>query len=223
MDPMSMEEDGTRTARLLNRRSLTNRIFEIQLSRPHGFRFLPGQWVRLFLEASSRDYSLVSAPEDAALAFCIRQVHGGRISPLLAEAEKGASFSITGPHGYFIYRNSNRRAVFVATGVGIAPFVSMARAGIAGFILLHGVRKPTDLIYGDVFSKSAERYIPCISEPGATVSGAFHGRVTDFLEKHLWPDAYDFYLCGRSEMIRDATLIADERFPGAPVYAETFY
>ncbi len=35
--------------------------------------------------------------------------------------------------------------------------------------------------------------------------------------------SYDLYLCGRQEMIRDATLMADERFPGSLVFSEFFY
>lgn len=35
--------------------------------------------------------------------------------------------------------------------------------------------------------------------------------------------AYDFYLCGCREMIRDVTLLVDERFPGSYIYTELFY
>ena len=45
----------------------------------------------------------------------------------------------TGPHGYFTFRDFRLKPVFVATGTGIAPFVSMVRAGAKGFIVLHGV------------------------------------------------------------------------------------
>jgi benzoate/toluate 1,2-dioxygenase reductase subunit len=44
-----------------------------------------------------------------------------------------------------------------------------------------------------------------------------------FLEKNLIPGRYDFYLCGRREMIRDVTFLVDEKFPGALVFTETFY
>ena len=51
----------------------------------------------------------------------------------------------------------------------------------------------------------------------------FHGRVTDYLRDKLPVTAYDFYLCGRREMIRDVTLLVDERFPGSHIYTEPFY
>jgi len=54
-------------------------------------------------------------------------------------------------------------------------------------------------------------------------AGSFAGRVTDYLETELPPLPYDFYLCGRSDMIRDATLLVDERFSDSYVYTEIFY
>jgi hypothetical protein len=52
---------------------------------------------------------------------------------------------------------------------------------------------------------------------------AFRGNVTEYLEQHLTPGAYDFYLCGRSEMIRDVTHLIDIRFPESLVFTELFY
>ena len=44
-----------------------------------------------------------------------------------------------------------------------------------------------------------------------------------YLKDKLPVEACDFYLCGRREMIRDATLLVDERFPGSYIYTELFY
>jgi benzoate/toluate 1,2-dioxygenase reductase subunit len=52
---------------------------------------------------------------------------------------------------------------------------------------------------------------------------AFGGNVVQYLQQHLEPKAYDFYLCGRREMIWDATLLIDARFPESLVYTELFY
>jgi benzoate/toluate 1,2-dioxygenase reductase subunit len=51
----------------------------------------------------------------------------------------------------------------------------------------------------------------------------FYGRVTEYLEKQLSLDSYDFYLCGRQEMIRDVTAVVDERFPKSLIYTEVFF
>jgi NAD(P)H-flavin reductase len=131
-------------------------------------------------------------------------------------------FDISGPYGYFTHRRSMRPIVLVATGTGIAPFVSMVRSGLKNFTLLHGVRSPENLYYASLFKATAACYIACLSG-GDHFREDFSGRVTDYLNTHLPVGPYDFYLCGRSDMIRDTTLIVDDRFPGSCVYTEIYY
>ena len=211
------------TSELIERRWLSNKSFEITLTKPKCFGYIPGQWIRLNQNAVERDYSLVSSPTDPNLALCIRNIERGILSAGLSNAPVGSRFNFNGPHGYFTHRPSNRPAVFVATGTGLAPFVSMARSGVAGFILLHGVDSAEDLYYATIFQSAAKQYIPCISETDSLSGEYFRGRVTDYLRKNLAAGLYDFYLCGRREMIRDVTLLVDEKFPGSFLFTETFY
>lgn len=213
----------THSAVLLKRQWLSDKSFEIMISSPPGFQFAPGQRISLSLGGHTRDYSIVSAPQEAELIFCIRGVAGGKLSTLLSVADMGAPLSFYGPHGYFTFRPSSRPAVFVATGTGIAPFCSMARAGISDFTLLHGVHRMEDLYYANQFQQRARTYVPCLTQTGQFPEKAFNGKVTEYMERHLPSGAYDFYLCGRREMIRDATLLIDERFPDSLVYTEMFY
>ena len=214
---------STYIAALLKRRWLSKKTFEIILSLPPAFTFKPGQRISLSLDGYERDYSIVSAPKESELTLCIGKVAGGRLSALLSVADTGTSLSVNGPYGYFTYKPSPRPAVFVATGTGIAPFCSMARSGISGFTILHGVRLPDDLYYASLFQQSAKNYIPCLSEAKKLPADSFQGNVTQYLEQHLESKAYDFYLCGGREMVRDVTLLIDERFLGSLVYTELFY
>jgi len=208
---------------LIERRWLSNKSFEITLTKPKFFEFMPGQWIRLIHGPVERDYSLVSAPTDPNLALCIRNIEGGILSPGLSNAPVGSRFNFNGPHGYFTFRPSIRPAVFVATGTGLAPFVSMARSGVTGFILLHGVSSVADLYYASVFQSAAKQYVPCISETGKLSGEYFQGRVTDYLRKNLAAGLYAFSLCGRREMIRGVTFLLDAAFPGSLIFTETFY
>jgi benzoate/toluate 1,2-dioxygenase reductase subunit len=223
MNPVLQSRNSTLLqARLLNRRWLSDKAFEIDLAKPPSFRFLPGQRICLSHEDGERDYSLISAPKDELLTLCIRYVKEGRVSPFLATAPVGTSLWFTGPRGYFTYKPSQRPAIFVATGTGIAPFVSMSRSGLRGFTLLHGVRSVTDLYYEAFFRSVSSRYVPCITQ-ASEGEGIFRGRVTDYVNSKMPRKAYDFYLCGRAEMIRDVTLLVDAHFPRSLVYTETFY
>jgi len=205
---------------------LSANTFELRLARPEGFAFRAGQHIRLQWKGLERDYSLTSAPEDAPLAILIRHVPEGALTPFLASLEPGAEIAFSGPRGHFAFRPSDRPAVFVATGTGIAPFAAMVRSGVRDFLLLHGVRVEEDLYYEDLFRAAAGEVVPCLTGPGSGQSlrpGAFPGRVTAYLGANLPQGAYDFYLCGRAEMIRDVTLLVDEAFPGSRVYAEIFF
>mgnify|MGYP001031662241 FL=1 len=213
---------GFRT-HLTARRLLAPDAFELSLARPRGFTFTPGQRVRVSLAGAERDYSIASAPAEKLIRLCIRRVEKGTLSARLAEMAVGEGLAFSGPHGYFIFRPSARQAVFVATGTGIAPFCAMAAAGTSGFILLHGAATEQELFYRDLLRDKAAAYVACLSAGPAAAPGRYAGRVTDYLQRRLPPAAYDFYLCGRQEMIRDATLLADERFPGSLVFSETFY
>jgi ferredoxin-NADP reductase len=216
----------TYSVRLLKRRRLDESAFEFTFSRPDGFSFRAGQCIRFEHPSAERDYSLVNAPAAAELQVCVRILQGGRFTPRLARAALHSRFDISGPHGYFIFQPSERPPVFVATGTGIAPFVAMARSGVRGFTLLHGAREAAGLYYQDEMRAAASGYMACLSGTAASAAApaeAFAGRVTAYLEAHLPPGAYDFYLCGRSEMIRDVTLLADRRFGASLVRSEIFF
>jgi NAD(P)H-flavin reductase len=88
------------------------------------------------------------------------------------------------------------------------------------------VRTTEELYYRSDFGAAASLYVPCLSHPlpGSVLPpGVYRGWVSGYLREHLPTGAYDFYLCGRREMIRDVTLLVDERFPDSLVYAEIFY
>lgn len=208
---------------LIGSRWLSKNSFEITLTKPKSFVYIPGQWIRLIHHGVERDYSLVSAPADPNLALCIRKVEGGMLSPDLSNEPVGSQFSFNGPHGYFTFRPSARSAIFVATGTGLAPFVSMVRSNVTGFILLHGVKTASEIYYESEFKSTAEQYVPCISATDRVSDAHFRGRVIDYLRKYLSTGQYDFYLCGHREMIRDVTFLVDEKFAGSLIFTEIFY
>lgn len=212
--------------KLLQRRWLSKYVFEIELTRPPDWDFKPGQTICFIHGSLERYYSLLSIPGAATLEICVYSVPGGIFSPVLADAEIGTTFDATGPHGYFTFNHSERTPVFVATGTGIAPFVSMGRSGIAGFTLLHEVESTAELCYQDLFREIESHYFPCLTETssaGPVPPDTFHGRAAEFIKKNLPPAEYDFYLCGERKMTREVTLLVDEQFPGSFVFKEVFY
>jgi benzoate/toluate 1,2-dioxygenase reductase component len=200
-------------------------ILEVHMRRPAGFNFLPGQFLRVIMDDYQRDYTIVSGSDAETLDFCIAMVAGGRFSDAMGKAKEGDSFRLCGPHGHFIFQGSAYPPVFVATGTGVAPFVAFCRNGASDALLLHGVTTPGQLIYRHLLEPHVRAYVPCISgpfNPHGSLAEAFAGRVTAYLETMLAPGTYDFYLCGQSGMIRDATALIDERFDGSRLFIENF-
>lgn len=217
---------SSHTIAVTGRRWLTEHTFEIRFQRPAGYHYLPGQKIGFVDGASSRDYTPLGPADDPELVFCVRRVSAGRFSNRLAGAKAGEHFQVTAPFGYFIFKSTPRPAVFVATGTGIAPFVAFARDGARGFNLLHGVRSDAELYYRRELSAAARSYVPCISGTVRTGHGGpqgYPGRVTAWLSEKLPAGSYDFFLCGRGDMIREAMGIIDARFEGSYVFTETFF
>lgn len=218
--------DRRYTATLLNRAYLSENVFEIDLSRPDSLDFIPGHNIRLYYNDLERYYSIVNKPDEQRLTLLVRRVDGGTVSNVLASADIGTQFELTGPHGYFNFSPSSRPPVFVATDTGIAPFVSMARSGIQDFILFHEIDHPQNLYYESVFRRSRCQFFPCVlgaNAAGQGLAGALQVNVSECVRKELRSGEFDFYLCGRRKMIRDLTKLVDDSFPGSLVYREVFF
>ena len=218
--------DRRYTVTLVNRIHLSDKTFEIELTRPDSLGFVPGHNIRFLYNDLERYYSIISKPNEPRLKLLVRFVDGGIFSKVLATADIGTHFELTGPHGYFTFKPSSRPSVFVATDTGIAPFVCMARSGIQDFTLFHEIDHPENLYFGSVFRQSGCQYFPCVSGPVSAdrmPPGALQGNVSECVRKELRSGEFDFYLCGRSKMIRDMTKLVDESFPGSLVYREVFF
>lgn len=216
------------SARLVGKHNLSRDTFELRFQRPAGYEVTAGQKIRFFHGRITRDYTLVNGPEQEELAICVRRVEDGRFSPSLTGAEVGTLFQISAPFGYFTYQPTSRPSVFIGTGTGIAPYVAFVRSGVSGFHLLHGARTREELYYSDELAAAAQNYVACLSgETHQSVwdirNGVLAGHVTTYLENHMAAGAYDFYLCGRGDMIEAATHIIDRRFPEALIFTEQFY
>jgi ferredoxin-NADP reductase len=216
------------SVRLIGKHQLSRDTVELRFQRPAGCEVTAGQKIRFFYNRITRDYTLVSGPDQEELAICVRRVNHGRFSPYLTEAAVGTVFQISAPFGYFTYQPTSRPSVLIATGTGIAPFVAFVRSGVSGFHLLQGARFREDLYYRSELEAAAGSYVACLSgetdqSPAEPGDGFFPGHVTTYLEDHLAAGNYDFYLCGRGDMLEKATHIIDRRFPEPIVFTEQFY
>jgi ferredoxin-NADP reductase len=177
-------------------------IFRFALERD--FHFMPGQYATLWLthegKTIARPYTIASSPsESRVLEFYINLVSEGKLTPSLwdknvieglVSGDPGTKAAITGPRGRFVLDSEDPRdLVFVASGTGMAPFISMIRKLHQDFLasprhftsrriyVIHGVSFPSHLGYREEMealaaetTKDAARklrvlYLPTISRP----------------------------------------------------------
>ncbi len=165
----------------------------------------------------TRAYSIASPRGGSRFHLCLNRVPGGFVSNYLFGLKPGDEVQINEPLGYFTLRHPGRRAVFVATGTGIAPFRSMLLDHLPKtqpqVTLLFGVRYEHGLLYRDELEHLERhypsfRFVPTITRPTETWTGRT-GRVQSHLDEVLalhTPDEIfnvDVYICGLKEMVDD--------------------
>jgi ferredoxin--NADP+ reductase len=217
MDPSRLER-----ARVSANSEIAPGIY--RLSFPRAWEFVPGQSVALTLDQRlpARFYSIASGTRDSSVEVLYDLVPDGELTPRLAMLAPGDELLCSAPFGAF--RDADGPSCWIATGTGIAPFVSMARSGgTEGKLLLHGSRTVAGLLECDFFSsRMGGRYIPCCTrEKGA---GVFEGRPTAWLSTKPLPAVERFLLCGNSRMVVDARdILIGRGVKFADIIAEIYF
>jgi NAD(P)H-flavin reductase len=159
--------------------------------------------------------------------FFIRLVEGGAFTTLLWERTVGDPINIKGPKGKFLLQDDGRRCLFVASGTGLAPFMSMIdtlrdRSQTREIHLLHGASYEHDLAWREELTGLEAgdfplRYVATISRPQQSPGWTgCTGRVEAIIEPQLdaqglEPANTTIYLCGNPEMITAVDEIATGR------------
>ncbi len=144
----------------------TEKLFSLTVTRPPGFKFVPGQFARLGLALDPaapetpnewRAYSMVSAPNENELEFYSVVVPDGKFSPPLARLRVGDALWVNNTVFGFLTLDSfvnGEDLWLLATGTGLSAYLSMLRdpATFKRFkriVLVHGVRHAFELAYRD--------------------------------------------------------------------------
>jgi ferredoxin-NADP reductase len=194
-----------------------------------------------------RPYSVASDPGVAGTEgyeMYVRLVENGLFTPLLWRLPVGARMRMIGPKGKFTLEpDDGRTHLFISSGTGNAPFVSMMKRTLREgaprkAVFLNGVSYERDLGYRDLL-EGWERagdypvtYIPTVSRPSAAENAGWTGRtgrveaivgpVAD--ELGLTPDNTIAYICGNPDMILAAEqTLLDRGFPEAQVKKELYW
>lgn len=219
---------------VLEVRHWTDRLFSFTTTRDPAFRFRSGQFTMIGLPVEGRPllraYSLASATHEDRLEFFSIKVPDGPLTSRLQDLREGDSLLVgRRPTGTLLLDNllPGRRLYLLATGTGLAPFVSLIKEPEAyerfeQVILVHGCREVAELAYGEAVVRDvlSHELLGEIAEgrllhyPTVTRE-PYHnrGRITDLMASGrlfedlglppLDPEHDRAMLCGSPQMIRD--------------------
>ncbi len=220
----------------------TDRLFSFTTTRDPAVRFSNGHFTMIGLQVNGRPllraYSIASANYEDHLEFLSIKVENGPLTSRLQHIQPGDTILVgRKPTGTLLidYLLPGKRLYLLATGTGLAPFLSIIRdpetyEKFETVVLVHGVRQASELAYHDYISEE----LPNDENFGELIRGHLHyyptvtreefrnrGRITDLLRSGKLTDdlglpALDpaedrVMLCGSPEMLAELKAMLEER------------
>jgi ferredoxin--NADP+ reductase len=219
---------------VLQVRHWNDSLFSFTTTRDRGLRFKNGHFLMIGLEVEGRPllraYSVASANYEEHLEFYSIKVPNGPLTSRLQHLKPGDQVIVSRkPTGTLVlsHLRPGKRLYLLATGTGLAPFMSMIRdpdvyEQFEHVILVHGVRYQSELGYSEYIRHELPqheylgeqvqkqlRYYPTVTRE------AFQnqGRITDLLRTGklcedlglpgLDPDADRVMICGNPSMLNE--------------------
>ncbi len=223
-------------------RHWTDRLFSFRTTRNPAFRFSNGQFTMVGIHVDGRPllraYSMVSPNYDDGLEFFSIKVPDGPLTSRLKEIKAGDSVLIgSKPTGTLVQDSllPGRNLFLLATGTGLAPFLSIVRdpdvyERYENVVLVHGCRWIEDLAYSATIETSLRddafigemvreklRFYPTVTREPFRNSGRItalfaSGRLTADLGLPSADPALDrIMMCGGPGMLADMIALATER------------
>lgn len=248
--------DNIQTVTVLSKTTWTPNLFSFTVSRPASFKFTAGQFVRLGVnpsqlqyyqqqdEASSdvsdaalnedifRAYSIISSPFDEVLEFFSIVIPDGAFTSQLQHLQVGDELLLNMmPFGFLTlarYQKPLPKDLWLlATGTGLAPFLSMLQdlqtwQDYEHIVLAYSARSIEELAYVDKIESLQEDFGTLVDNPAKLIfipivtREPVEGALTERLPKLLLDgtlqeragialdtDSTHVMLCGNPDMVED--------------------
>jgi ferredoxin--NADP+ reductase len=208
---MALPTDRHFTARIIERKDLSEDLWLIRVDPGGPFPFKAGQYATLGVDHEDkrieRAYSIVSSPYEEGLEFFIELVPQGALTPHLYKLKVGDTLlcrKISKGRFTLDLRSGRTNHLLLATVTGIAPFVSYVRTlykdwkagdspmpGEHKFFCLHGGSRSWEFGYREELERIAAevpwfRYVATISRPWEDAAWKGQtGRVDDLVRMYV--------------------------------------
>lgn len=196
--------------------------------------YKPGQFVFIrFLFSGVDDittewhpFSVSSSPKDDFLRLSVKAL--GDYTGALVHLKHGAIAEIEGAYGKFSYTNySNYQQIWVAGGIGVTPFLSMARSlptdNPYKVDLYYSVKTRSELIDVDVLAEISQiqgekfRVIPFVAVESGFITADFVSKTSEGIKDK------EIFICGPPGMMKAMRQqMKDLGVPNANIHSEEF-
>ena len=228
--------------RVLSVHHWTDRLFSFTTTRDPALRFSNGHFTMIGLKLEGkpllRAYSIVSAHYEDQLEFLSIKVEDGPLTSRLQHIRIGDMITVgRKPTGTLLidYLLPGKRLYLLATGTGLAPFLSIIRdpdtyARFEQVVLVHGVRQVNELAYHDFVTQDLPhheflgemateqlKYYPTVTREPFRNQGRIPDLITsgqltrDLGLPDLSPEDDRVMLCGSPMLLTDMKLILGQR------------
>ena len=121
--------------RFHHKEQLIKDTYTFYFEKPKGFNFIPGQYLKIYLEienpderGSSRYFTISSSPTDKDFITITTRVIKSSFKIKLASLNPGEKGIAFGPLGYFDFDpKTNKQNIFIAGGIGLTPYHSILK------------------------------------------------------------------------------------------------
>ncbi len=225
---------------LTNRIRLANDVYEFVFTPNRRLAFSSGQYLEWTLPHDAYDnrgirryFTIASAPTDKTIRLGAKFYDpASTFKKTLMSLHKGSTLVASQLSGDFVMpRNTHKKLVFIAGGIGITPFISMIRHLIdknksRDIVLLYANRTTLDTAYSDILENATAHGVRTVyafsNEPEA--SGGIAIINADVIRAQI-PDFYEriFYISGPHGMVAGiATTLRTLDVPASHIKADYF-
>lgn len=228
--------------RVLSVHHWTDRLFSFTTTRDTALRFSNGHFTMIGLRVDGkpllRAYSIASANYEDHLEFLSIKIENGPLTSRLQHIRPGDNIIVgRKPTGTLVvdYLLPGKRLYLLATGTGLAPFMSIVRdpsvyEQFSQIILVHGVRIVDELAYHEVLTRHLPSHeflgdmvsTQMLYYPTVTREGFRNvGRIPDLIESGklfedlgvpmIDPSEDRVMICGSPAMLRDLKKLLEDR------------
>lgn len=232
---VEIPKSNTHPCKISKINNLTYDVLQVFLRFPPNinFKFIPGQYVDIIgPNRLKRSYSIANNFQNNLIELHIKKVSNGAFSDYwFNRAKVDDLLRIYGPRGTFFVRDKlENKIIFLATGTGIAPILSMIGGSKIDLFdpkkdisIFWGVRTNEDLYMHKLQQLDKFNFVPVLSKPCSNWKG-IKGYVQDALlsNEHNLDDAV-VYACGSDAMIKSAEkLLIENGLKSNNFYSDAF-